>query len=249
MPIEVMNGPADISADGTAIYWCERGTNGSDGTIKKIGTVIVSTPHITSISPTSGPVGTLVTITGSNFGPTQGTSTVTFGATAATVSSWSDTQIQATVPLLSEGPYNVGVQTHEAKSDPVLFDVVKKVQKKPKAKMIYLGVYGSTPPLFGTDWFDPRDYPPYQTVNPFSDVNINNISFDDSILSAIGLQIGALFPTSITFVIGFDLTTLIDKSNIVVDLVKHFYSDGDKVYLAGHSFGGSTVQEAAKKLK
>ena len=35
------------------------------------------TPSITILSPNSGPVGTAVTITGTNFGATQGTSTVT----------------------------------------------------------------------------------------------------------------------------------------------------------------------------
>jgi RHS repeat-associated protein len=63
----------------------------------------VPNPVITSISPASAPVGTQVTVTGVGFGTTQGASTVTFnslnyGAVAATISSWSDTQIVATVP-------------------------------------------------------------------------------------------------------------------------------------------------------
>ena len=40
------------------------------------------TPGIGSLSVTSGPVGTAVTITGTNFGATQGTSTVKFNGTA-----------------------------------------------------------------------------------------------------------------------------------------------------------------------
>lgn len=56
-------------------------------------------PSISSLSPTSGPVGTPVTITGANFGATQGnTSTVAFNGIAATVSSWSATSIVVTVP-------------------------------------------------------------------------------------------------------------------------------------------------------
>ncbi len=55
-------------------------------------------PSITSLSPTSGAVGTSVTISGAHFGATQGTSTVTFNGTAATPSSWSDTSIVAPVP-------------------------------------------------------------------------------------------------------------------------------------------------------
>ena len=54
------------------------------------------TPNITSLSPTTGAAGTSVTITGTNFGATQGSSTVTFNGTAATPTSWSATSI--TVP-------------------------------------------------------------------------------------------------------------------------------------------------------
>ena len=39
-----------------------------------------------------------MTITGTNFGATQGTSTVTFNGTAATATSWSATSIAVTVP-------------------------------------------------------------------------------------------------------------------------------------------------------
>ena len=56
------------------------------------------TPSITSLNPTSGLVGATVTITGANFGATQGTSTVKFNGTAATPTSWSATSIVAPVP-------------------------------------------------------------------------------------------------------------------------------------------------------
>src|SRR5206468_9657003 len=49
-------------------------------------------PTITSLSPTSGPVATAVTIAGTGFGATKGTSTVTFNGTAATPTSWSATR-------------------------------------------------------------------------------------------------------------------------------------------------------------
>src|SRR4029077_20791566 len=38
-------------------------------------------PNVTSLSPTSGPVGSSVTIAGTSFGATKGTSTVTFNGT------------------------------------------------------------------------------------------------------------------------------------------------------------------------
>jgi YD repeat-containing protein len=55
-------------------------------------------PAITSVSTTSGPPGIPTTITGTNFGSSQGSSTVTFNGTAATVTSWSATSIAVTVP-------------------------------------------------------------------------------------------------------------------------------------------------------
>jgi hypothetical protein len=58
----------------------------------------LAAPTISSLSPNSGPVGTSVTITGTNFGATQGSSTIKFGSTVATPTSWSDTQIVVLVP-------------------------------------------------------------------------------------------------------------------------------------------------------
>jgi len=58
-----------------------------------------TSPVVSGIFPSSGTVGTSVTISGSNVGASQGSSTVTFNGTAASVSSWSDTTIVAKVPL------------------------------------------------------------------------------------------------------------------------------------------------------
>ena len=44
-----------------------------------------ATPQVTGVSPASGPVGTPVQITGSGFGPTQGTSALTFNGKSAVV--------------------------------------------------------------------------------------------------------------------------------------------------------------------
>jgi len=53
-------------------------------------------PIISNLSPNSGPVGTEVTISGSNFGLTQGT--VTFNGVEASITSWTNTSIQTFVP-------------------------------------------------------------------------------------------------------------------------------------------------------
>ena len=59
-------------------------------------TVPVAT--ITKLSPSSGPVGSTVTITGTNFGLNQGGSTVTFKAIPASPTSWSNNRIVVPVP-------------------------------------------------------------------------------------------------------------------------------------------------------
>ena len=70
------------------------GGNASNG----VSFTVVAAPNITSLSPTSGAVGATVTVNGTNFGSTQGTSTVKFNGTTATVSSWTATLIKVAVP-------------------------------------------------------------------------------------------------------------------------------------------------------
>src|SRR5580693_8831726 len=70
----------------------------SPGLQKGVSFTVVAAPGITSLSPISGAVGAAVTITGTNFGSTQGTGTVKFNGTSATVTSWGATSVQTTVP-------------------------------------------------------------------------------------------------------------------------------------------------------
>jgi gliding motility-associated-like protein len=55
-------------------------------------------PTITSFNPTSGPIGTIVTITGTNFSATPANNIVFFGATKAMVNAATSTQLTVTVP-------------------------------------------------------------------------------------------------------------------------------------------------------
>jgi IPT/TIG domain/Glucodextranase, domain B/Bacterial Ig-like domain (group 2) len=67
-------------------------------------------PTIASLSAYSGGIGAPITISGSNFGAAQGSSTVTFNGVAATPTSWSATQIVAPVPSgATTGPVVVTV--------------------------------------------------------------------------------------------------------------------------------------------
>jgi YD repeat-containing protein len=77
----------------------------SVGGISSNGVPFTISPSIANLVPTSGPVGTSVTILGAGFGAIQGSNTITFGGIAATVSNWSPNQILASVPVgTSTGP-------------------------------------------------------------------------------------------------------------------------------------------------
>ncbi len=69
------------------------------GTAALAGFTFVPTPSITSFTPTSGPVGTSVTITGTNFDVTPAHNIVFFGATQAIVTSAATTSLTVTVPV------------------------------------------------------------------------------------------------------------------------------------------------------
>src|SRR5262249_6229366 len=73
----------------------------------------VPAPQVMSISPASGPVGTLVTITGSNFQSAMPPSgAVYFNNVSASITSWNSTQIVATVPSRAvTGPVTVSTNS------------------------------------------------------------------------------------------------------------------------------------------
>ncbi|HYP30067.1 MAG TPA: alpha-amylase family glycosyl hydrolase [Blastocatellia bacterium] len=66
-----------------------------------------TTPQIGSVGPTVGQPGVKVTVAGRNFGSTAGT--VKFGTTTASVVSWTNTKIVATVPAVTNGIQNITV--------------------------------------------------------------------------------------------------------------------------------------------
>ena len=81
-------------------------------------------PSLSTLSTTQGPVGALVTITGTNFGSTQGSSTVTFGATSVgAASNWSATSIDVLVPAIALGSVNVVVTVAGVPSNALPFTV------------------------------------------------------------------------------------------------------------------------------
>ena len=106
--------------------------NGSieTATFDNVLATVGSVPFISGVQPIVGGVGTEVTIAGSNFGSTQGTSTVQFNAaTASTIVSWGPTQIVATVPssvVNGPGPVTVTVNSVVSNAN-VIFTAVNPI--------------------------------------------------------------------------------------------------------------------------
>lgn len=62
-------------------------------------TTVVSPVAVSAVFPAEARAGETITVSGQRFGATQGTSTLSInGAVATQIASWSDTQIEATVP-------------------------------------------------------------------------------------------------------------------------------------------------------
>ena len=86
-------------------------------------------PVLSGIDPTSGVAGSSVTITGTDFGATQGTSSVSFGGIAvSSYTSWTDTQVVCLVPAGTNGSVQVTVTTTGGTSNGVTFDVLDRRQ-------------------------------------------------------------------------------------------------------------------------
>jgi hypothetical protein len=67
-------------------------------------------PKIVTMTPSFGPVGTVVSVSGMNFGASQGGSTIKFNSITASVSNWGANAITATVPAgAATGPVVVTV--------------------------------------------------------------------------------------------------------------------------------------------
>jgi hypothetical protein len=99
------------------------------GSISTSGNYTFTTPpevSISTLSPSSGPTGVDVVISGKGFGSSQGSSAVTFSGVTAPIKSWGGSSITATCP---EGARSgsVVVTVNQVKSNEVTFKVNGKL--------------------------------------------------------------------------------------------------------------------------
>src|SRR5687767_11535713 len=111
---------ADVDADNDALE--------SEGPTNIVQSAFASSPAISATSVSSGVAGTSVTITGTNFGATKGTSNVYFRGNAAPIVSWSDTQIVCTVPpSATAGALNLWVRIGGVDSPATSFTIIPSI--------------------------------------------------------------------------------------------------------------------------
>lgn len=106
----------DLDGDGKAdVALVNNATN--TVSIFRNNSFIPSPPTITSFTPTSGPIGTTVTITGTNFSATPANNTVRFNGTTSVVTASTTTSITTTVPTgATTGKISVMVGVNTATS-------------------------------------------------------------------------------------------------------------------------------------
>src|SRR5208282_2175595 len=84
-------------------------------------------PVISSVSATTGSIGSQVVINGSNFGTPQGSSVVLLNGAPATINTWSATSITVTIPAgATSGPLVVSVAPGMNDSNAVVFTVTSQ---------------------------------------------------------------------------------------------------------------------------
>jgi len=166
VPRAAATGALGVSVDGSDIVYAT-------------GTFSIPTATITGFTPTSGPRGTTVTVTGTNFDPTPTNNLLRFNGTTAAVTSASTTQLVTTVPYgATTGPISLSVSGAAIVSSSTNFTV-------PQATIANFaptaGQIGTTVTITGTN-FDP--------VPADNAVSINGLSMSVTSASVTQLVVG-----------------------------------------------------------
>lgn len=152
---------------------------------------------ISSFTPTSGPIGTSLTITGSGFSSTPSDNLVWFGAAKATVTAATSTQLTVTVPPGSTyQPISVtvnGLTAYSSKPFTVTFPSAQSVDASSFANKADL-ITGNTPTFLAIGDIDSDGKPDIAVTNQ----NSNTISVFRNISSS-GLLTTGSFATKVDF--------------------------------------------------
>ncbi len=187
-------------------------------------------PNITNLSPTSGTVGTSVTITGTGFGSSQGTSTVTFNGTAATPTGWSASSITVPVPSAA-ATGNVVVTVGGVASNGVNFTVVPNITNLSPTS----GAVGTSVTIAGTGFGSSQGTSTVTfngTVATPTSWGAGSITVPVPSTAATGnvvVTVGGVASNGVNFTVVPNITTLSPTSGAV----------GTSVTITGTGFGSS----------
>ena len=194
---------------------------------------ILQDPSISSLSPTSGTVGTTVTISGSNFGSTQGTSIVTFNGVPATPSSWGGSSITVSVPSGSSSG-NVTVAVAGVPSNGVSFTVLQNPNIASLSPTS--GGAGASVTITGTNfgatqgtgkvWLGST----YATVVSWSDTSVVATVASNSTSGTAQVQQGGAWSNAVTFNVNTASISSVSPTSGV---------SGTQVTIAGSGFGAT----------
>ena len=189
-------------------------------------------PVITAASPATAPVGGPVTITGTSFGDTQGSSTVTFNGVPAVPSTWSNTSITFPIPVgASSGAIVVTINGFETNGDP--YPVSPAIASLSPAS----GSVSSTLTINGSGFGAAQNFNPViiggVSVTPsfWSDTSIQ-VPVDTSLpagTASVVVTVNAIASNAASFLVTPSITALSANSGLV----------GDSITIAGTSFGGT----------
>jgi hypothetical protein len=214
-------------------------TSKADNTKSGQATITVvqpQVPNITSLNPTSGPINTLVTIAGTNFGASQNASTVTFNGVQASATNWSDTSVTAIVPSTASTG-NVVVTVNGTASNGVLFTVTPPnphiTTVNPSSGAIgssvtitgtgFSSVQGSSTVTFNGTVSPPTSWSPTSIVVPVP---------PGATTGNVQVTVGGVASNGALFTVTPNITGLSPNSG----------SAGTSVVITGTSFGGTQNQ-------
>ena len=189
-------------------------------------------PVITAASPATAPINGPVTITGSSFGDTQGSSTVTFNGVPAIPSTWSKTSITFPIPVgAASGPIVVTANGFETNGFTYL------VSAAIASLAPVSGAVGSTLTINGSGFGASQNFNPVTiggvSVTPslWSDTVIQ-VPVDSSLpagMANVVVTVNATASNGASFLVTPSITGLSADSGLV----------GDSITFTGTSFGAS----------
>jgi len=199
---------------------------------------VVAAPGITSLAPTSGAVGTSVTITGTNLGGSQGSSTVAFNGTFTTPTSWTATTVKAPVPA-GATTGNVVIHASGVDSNGVAFTMAPSISSlSPNS-----GAVGSSVVIAGLNFGSAQGTVTFSTGKTATITSWSATSIIATVPT--GAITGNVMVTTVGGLVSAGVNFTVTAAPSTSSLAPNTGAVGSSIVIAGSNFGtqgtGSTV--------